>query len=199
MYINRLHLRAFGKFISRKIHFGTKFNIVFGENETGKSTIHNFIELVMYGFDEDTSRYNKYKPWNSPLYKGSIEIRDEEEKHVVSRDFLLGTVQVTKKTNETNETTENEYPIEGIDVPGEHFFNISRVSFNNTVSISQLGNKTDKELVDELKNKITNLSNTKDEDISMDRIMQSLLRIKEEAGSENNDKTLLGQYSLRLA
>ena len=199
MYINRLHLRAFGKFISRKIHFGTKFNIVFGENETGKSTIHNFIELVMYGFDEDTSRYNKYKPWNSPLYKGSIEIRDEEEKHVVSRDFLLGTVQVTKKTNETNETTENEYPIEGIDVPGEHFFNINRVSFNNTVSISQLGNKTDKELVDELKNKITNLSNTKDEDISMDRIMQSLLRIKEEAGSENNDKTLLGQYSLRLA
>ena len=195
MYINRLHLRAFGKFISRKIHFSSKFNIVFGENETGKSTIHNFIELVMYGFDEDTSRYNKYKPWNSPLYKGSVEVGNEKEKHVVSRDFLLGTVQVFKKTNET---AENEYPIEGIDVPGEYFFNINRVSYNNTVSISQLGNKTEKELADELKNKITNLSSTKDEDISMDRIMQSLYRIKEEAGSENNDKTLLGQYSLRL-
>lgn len=194
MYINRLHLRAFGKFIHRKIYFGNKFNIVYGENETGKSTLHNFIELMMYGFDDDTQRYNKYKPWNSPLYKGTVEMGDEEEKHLISRDFLLGTVQVFKKTNETN-----EFPIEDINVPGEHFFNINRVSFENTVSISQLGNKTEKELADELKNKIINLSNTKDEEISIDRIMQSLYRIKEEAGSENNDKTLLGQYSIRLS
>jgi chromosome segregation ATPase len=194
MYINRLHLRAFGKFIHRKIYFGSKFNIVYGENETGKSTLHNFIEIMMYGFDEDTSRYNKYKPWNSSLFKGTIEIGDAEEKHLISRDFLLGTVQVFRKANEIS-----DFPIENINVPGEQFFNINRVSFNNTVSISQLGNKTEKELADELKNKIINLSKTKDEDISMDRIMQSLYRIKEEAGSENNDKTLLGQYSLRLS
>ncbi len=186
-------MRAFGKFIHKKIYFGNKFNIVFGENETGKSTLHNFIELMMYGFDEDTAKFNKYKPWNSPLYKGTVEIGDQEEKYLISRDFLLGTVQVFKKTDERN-----EFPIEDIKIPGEHFFNINRVSFYNTVSISQLGNKTEKELADELKNKIINLSNTKDEEISIDRIMQSLYRIKEEAGSENNDKTLLGQYSLRL-
>ncbi len=193
MYINRLHLRAFGKFIHKKIYFGNKFNIVFGENETGKSTLHNFIELMMYGFEEDTAKFNKYKPWNSPLYKGTVEI-GEEEKYLIARDFLLGTVQVFKRTNETD-----EFPIDDINVPGEHFFNINRVSFYNTVSISQLGNKTEKELADELKNKIINLSNTKDEEISIDRIMQSLYRIKEEAGSENNDKTLLGQYSIRLS
>ena len=43
----------------------------------------------MYGFDEDTSRYNKYKPWNSPVYKGSIEIADEElEKIRTIKDVL---------------------------------------------------------------------------------------------------------------
>jgi len=194
MYINRLNLRAFGKFIYRKIYFGNKFNIVYGENETGKSTLHNFIEAMMYGFDDDTSKYNKYKPWNSLMYKGTAEIGDEGEKYLVTRDFLLGTLQVFRKTKETG-----NLPLEDINVPGEYFFNINRVSFNNTVSISQLGNKTEKELADELKNKIINLSKTKDEDISMDRIMQNLYRIKEEAGSENNDKTLLGQYSLRLS
>lgn len=194
MYINRLNLRAFGKFIHRKIYFGNKFNIVYGENETGKSTLHNFIEVMMYGFDDDTSKYNKYKPWNSLLYKGTVEIGDEEGKYLVTRDFLLGTLQVFRKTKESS-----DFPLEDINAPGEHFFNINRVSFNNTVSISQLGNKTEKELADELKNKIINLSKTKDEDISMDRIMQNLYRIKEEAGSENNDKTLLGQYSLRLS
>lgn len=197
MYINRLHLRAFGKFIHRKVYFGSKFNIVYGENETGKSTLHNFIESMLYGFEDDTAKYNKFKPWNSPLYKGTVEVGDGEEKHLISRDFLLGTAQVFKKTDESNEA--NEFPVEDINAPGEHFFNINRVSFNNTVSISQLGNKTENELADELKSKIINLSNTKDEEISIDRIMQRLHRIKEEAGSENNDKTLLGQYSLRLS
>lgn len=194
MYINRLHLRAFGKFVHRKVYFFNKFNIVFGENETGKSTLHNFIETMMYGFEEDTLKLNKYKPWNSHLYKGTVEIEGEKEKYLIARDFLLGTVQVYNKTNETN-----EFPIEDINVPGEHFFNINRVSFYNTVSISQLGNKTEKELADELKQKIINLSNTKDEEISIDRIMQSLYRVKEDAGSESNDKTLLGQYSIRLS
>lgn len=194
MRINRLHLRAFGKFVHRKVYFGHKLNIIYGENEAGKSTLHNFIELMMYGFEEDAERYNKYKPWKSPLYKGTVEVEDEEGRYLISRDFLLGTLQVFKKTAETN-----EFPIENIYVPGEKFFNISRISFNNTVSISQLGNKTEKELADELKNKIINLSNTKDEEISIDRILQNLYRIKEQAGSETNDKTLLGQYTIRLS
>jgi chromosome segregation ATPase len=204
MYINRLHLRAFGKFIGKKINFGTKFNIIFGENESGKSTIHNFIESVMYGFD-DMTEFNKYKPWKSNLYKGTVKIEHGKKNYVISRNFLLDTVQVFKKAYEVNESNEenednetNDYFIKNIQVPGEHFFNINRLTFNNTVSISQLGNKTEKELADELKNKIINLSNTKDEDISIDRILRSLNRIKEEAGSENDEKTLLGQYALRL-
>ena len=204
MYIKRLHLKAFGKFINKKISFNNGFNIVFGENESGKSTIHNFIELIMYGFD-DMSKHNKYKPWNSPLYKGYVEITHGEKNYVISRNFLLDTVQIFKKTNEANESNEenednetNDYLIEDIEVPGEYFFNISRISFNNTISISQLGNKTEKELAGELKNKIINLSSTKDEDISIDRILKSLNRIKEEAGSEDDEKTLLGQYALRL-
>ena len=65
MYINKLYLRAFGKFVYKRIYLGKKFNIIYGENETGKSTIHNFIESVLYGFDDDvsgTELNKKYKP-----------------------------------------------------------------------------------------------------------------------------------------
>ncbi|HCX63391.1 MAG TPA: hypothetical protein DHU59_13265, partial [Clostridiales bacterium] len=41
MYISKLHLRSFGKFIHKKIYFENKLNIVYGENEAGKSTVHN--------------------------------------------------------------------------------------------------------------------------------------------------------------
>lgn len=198
MYINKLHLRAFGKFVYKRLYFENKFNIIYGENEAGKSTVHNFIEAVFYGFDDDESgqaRYNKYKPWNSNLFKGSVGMKDNVgEKYLISKDFLLGTSQVFKKLNDDPEMHEEE-----ITCPGEHFFNMSKISFSNTVSVKQLGNKTEKELAHELKNKIINLSNTRDESISIDRILQRLNNIKDEAGDENNDKTLLGQYSLRLS
>lgn len=197
MYINKLHLRAFGKFMYKRIYFENKFNIIYGENEAGKSTVHNFIEAMLYGFDDenDLVRYNKYKPWNGNLYKGSLGIKDNlEEKYLIARDFLLGTSQVYKK--ESNEPEMHEETIEN---SGEYFFNMNKVSFNNTVSVRQLGNKTEQELVTELKNKIINLSKTRDESISIDRILQRLSNIKEEAGDETNDKTLLGQYSLRLS
>lgn len=198
MYINKLHLRAFGKFVHKRLYLENKLNIIYGENEAGKSTVHNFIEAAFYGFDEDTSdilRHNKYKPWDSNLYKGSIRIKDNnDEKFLISRDFMLGTTQVFKKINGEPEMSEEE-----ILCPGEQFFNMNRIAFNNTVSVRQLGNKTDKQLADELKNKIINLSKTRDESISIDRILQSLGSIKEEAGDEDNDKTLLGQYSLRLS
>lgn len=196
MYINKLHLRAFGKFIYKRLYFENRFNIIYGENEAGKSTVHNFIEAVLYGFDEDeeTSRYDKYKPWNGNLYKGSIGIKNNSgEKYLISKDFLLGTTQVFKKPDDEPEMHEEE-----ITCPGEHFFNMNKISFRNTVSVRQLGNKTERELAKELKNKIMNLSETRDETISIDRILQRLNIIKEEAGDENNDKTLLGQYTLRL-
>ncbi|HRC81921.1 MAG TPA: AAA family ATPase [Sedimentibacter sp.] len=201
MYIKRLHLKAFGKFINKIISFEDKFNIVFGENESGKSTIHSFIENVMYGFD-GVSDHNRYKPWNSSFYKGSLEIGQGDNTYLISRNFLLDTVQVFKKVNGSNEENEdyelNDSLVENFDVPGEHFFNINRISFNNTVSISQLGNKTERELAGELKNKISNLSSTRDEDISIDRILRNLNSIKEEGGSEDDEKSLLGQYVLRL-
>lgn len=193
MHIYKLHLRAFGKFVSKKLYLENKLNIIYGENETGKSTIQNFIEAMLYGFeDEKGSRFEKYKPWNSNLYKGTLGIRNNNEQYTLLRDFLLDTLQVYKKTNNEAELEED------IVNPGEHLLNMNKVSFTNTISVRQLGNKTDEELANELKNKIINLSKTRDESISIDRILQRLLYIKEEAGNENNQRTLLGQYSLRL-
>jgi uncharacterized protein YhaN len=201
MYINKLHLRAFGKFSSKRIYFGSKFNIIYGENEAGKSTIHNFIEAILYGFGEDENgilKYNKYKPWDNSLYRGTLGMSMRNgEKYVVSKDFLLGTTQVFKK--ESSDRSDPEMVEEDIPSPGDFFFNMNRTSFRNTVSVRQLGNKTEQELANELKNKIINLSSTRDQNISIERILSTLNSIKEEAGSEDNGKTLLGQYSLRLS
>ncbi len=205
MYINKLYLRAFGKFIYKRIYLGKKLNIIYGENETGKSTIHSFIEAVLYGFDDDNGSdlYKKYKPWDSNLYKGSITIDGfNKNKYLVTKDFLLGTTKILNKELDDSDASDNLDNLisdtENLNCPGAYFFNMNKTSYRNTVSIKQLGNKTDKELSVEVTNKIINLSKSKDESISIERILSSLNRIKEEAGNEDNPKTLLGQYAIRL-
>lgn len=201
MYISKLYLRAFGKFIYKKIYLGKKLNIIYGENEAGKSTIHNFIEDVLYGFDNDrdgAEQLRKYKPWDNKLYRGSISIDDGDTgKFMIARDFLLDTVKIMKKEYADDEEGRQSQEAEGA-CPGEFFFRMNRNAFRNTVSIRQLGNKTDEELSSEVKRKIVNLSKSRDESISVEKILDRLSKIKEEAGDENNPKTLLGQYAIRL-
>lgn len=44
MQINELLLKNFGKFHDRQINLEEGINLIHGENESGKSTIHTFIK-----------------------------------------------------------------------------------------------------------------------------------------------------------
>ena len=50
MKIKTLHLIAFGKFKQTTIELDDGFNLIYGPNEAGKSTIQAFIEGMFFGF-----------------------------------------------------------------------------------------------------------------------------------------------------
>ena len=58
VYIKELNIISFGKFENKNIKFDKGFNLVFGKNESGKSTLANFVEGLLYGFDEGKSKRN---------------------------------------------------------------------------------------------------------------------------------------------
>ena len=43
MIIRELSLKHFGKFHDRKISLSPGINIIYGDNESGKTTVHSFI------------------------------------------------------------------------------------------------------------------------------------------------------------
>lgn len=51
MQINELLLKNFGKFHDRQINLEEGINLIHGENESGKSTIHTFIKGMLFGID----------------------------------------------------------------------------------------------------------------------------------------------------
>ena len=46
MIIRKLQLRNFGKFQNKEILLKEGINIIYGENESGKSTIHSFLQSM---------------------------------------------------------------------------------------------------------------------------------------------------------
>ena len=55
LIIEQLKINGFGKLRDRFINLSPGFNIIFGKNESGKSTLHQFVGAVFYGFIKKAS------------------------------------------------------------------------------------------------------------------------------------------------
>lgn len=161
MVIKRLNLKNFGKFHDRVITFEDGMNVIYGENEKGKSTIHTFIQGMLFGIDKPRGKaskedpYVKYEPWDTPgLYNGSMDLLIEGNVYRLQRNFNRFQKSFTITNLETGREISSELY--------ETLLNgLTESSYKNTISISQLKAKTEKELAEELRNYITNLSLTK--------------------------------------
>ncbi len=202
MIIRRLKLIDFGRFINKSIELKEGLNIIYGENETGKTTIHNFIDGMFYGFLKPyvkstiyTSEHKKYKPWNSNNYKGIISFRSKGEDYRIERVFDKGNESTRVLLENTGEDI--TYSIDNGDnsrvlQPGNEFLGISNGVYSNTVSIKQLGSKTEGNLANELRDKLVNLSSSNDDKISVDLAIKDIERSLKDIGSIKAPTSLYG-------
>lgn len=182
MWIKELHIKNFGKFSDKKIELSPGMNLIYGENESGKSTMHTFIRSCLYGMRKMRGRaskkddYSHYQPWdNSNYYAGNIRFVCGDKVFRLERDFLNGTgggLLVCETDGEllSLESGDLDMLLGGV---GE-------VAFLNTVSIGQLKNETDDGLISELQNYIANFQESGDRTIDMDKALQLLKNQKKE-------------------
>ncbi len=69
MFIKKIQINNFGKLKNKEIEFKSGINVIYGENESGKSTLLDFISSMFYGINKnkngkEISNYDKYLPWN---------------------------------------------------------------------------------------------------------------------------------------
>ena len=89
-----LQIKGFGKFHDRTISFEDGMNVVYGKNETGKSTMHTFIRGMLFGIQPSRGRaskhdlYSKYEPWeNSGTYEGALRLEHDGHIYRLERSF----------------------------------------------------------------------------------------------------------------
>lgn len=179
MTILDIELVHFGKFHNKKIKFSPGLNVVYGKNETGKSTIHAFIHCMLFGIhdneaDEECSAYRLYCPWDDQGgFGGKMRLLIGDHVYRIERSFLKGNCSLKL----WDETAGQELDPADIRLK-ELTEGLNETNFINTISIGQLKSPTEPELIDELESFLNNTSQTKNIRIN---IIAAQKRLEEKA------------------
>ncbi len=144
--IKKLHIISFGQFENTNIDLGSGFNLIYGKNESGKSTIASFIEGILYGFDDGSRvrHFNKkqeiYRPINSNKYAGLVVFNKDGIDYRVSRNFDSGEYEIYNLTH--NQVIEAK--ASNLNYPGEFLLGISYEIYKNIISNYQSQESSEK-------------------------------------------------------
>ena len=189
MKINNLKINGFGKIEDKEINLNNRINLIYGENEAGKTTLLKFISGMFYGVSKNKNKkefsdFEKYKPWQAEEFSGKIEYTlDNNNTYEVYRDF-------TKKNPKIYFNSEDISKNFTIDKNrGNQFFyeqtGIDETSFITTTLIEQKSVVLDSSEQSMLTQKIANILSTGEENISYKKTIEKLnKKIIEEVGTE---------------
>ncbi len=101
MIILECKIDAFGKLRDKAITLRPGLNVITGVNETGKTTIADFVKAVLFGMDENSEEYKHYKPYDfQGVYGGSLRVIHEALVYEIARDFLTNSLSVRRTSDD---------------------------------------------------------------------------------------------------
>lgn len=199
MKIIRLDLISFGRFNNYTIEFGDKFNLIYGLNESGKTTISKFIEGVFYGFIKPylkrtvyTEDYEKYRPWNSENYEGSILVEKDNKRYVIYRNFKEKYFNIFNETTGNNETELDGFNQDNLSFPGEYFFKMPSDIFKSTVFSNLKELDTKDKNVSSIVDMLLNSSDSNNDSVSFKKALDNLEKMKSNIGTKQSKAKPLG-------
>lgn len=206
MRIKTVNISAFGGIKNKSFSFEDGFNVIFGENENGKSTVMAFIKMMFYGTGGKRSSSSlsknlrkKYKPWDGAVMAGSIEFEHDGKNYRLERRF-----GDSDRTDEIFITDGFGNRKSGKSDIGCDYFGLSAAAFERSVFIGQLGAaEKDSEAEGELNQKLSNLFFSGDEGVSYEAVNSRIEKSKYELTTPRKvgklDKNLKRMEEIRTA
>ena len=186
MKIIEINIKCFGKLRDFTLKPGDGVNIVYGSNESGKSSVMAFIKAIFYGFESSEKRM-QYEPWSGGQPAGSVEFEHEGVTYFLNRSF--GESRVYDSISLFDKTNGETIPLSPGEEPGVRVFGISIRSFVNSVFIGQAGITVEGEN-HEIKDRLINLTSAGDERVSKREIDKRLKAAAAKLDSKKADAIL---------
>ena len=197
MKINNLKINGFGKIENKEINLENKINIIYGKNESGKSTIFNFIVSMLYGCSKlkkgkNISNFEKYKPWNTEEFSGKIKYElDNNKKYEIIRKFKSKNPIIYNENSEDISKQFNNDKTKGINYFYEQT-GIDEDLFISTTAVAQEEIKLEKNNENLIIQKITNIASTGEDNTSYKNAINKLNKkqLNEIGTSLSNDRPI---------
>ena len=209
MLIREIDIRAFGKLRDKRISLEEGLNVIYGLNESGKTTIHSFIGGMLYGFLKPgvksaiyNPEHSKYTPWVGEAYGGRLTLIKDGVGYIIDRSFVKGREMTRIIDEATGEDVTSQMrlgPSGRIAQPGYQFIGVSSSIFYNTIYVGQRAIDTDSRLSEEIREKMINAAATGHDSISVEKALKLLDRKSADIGTNRTSRTWFGQLSRRLA
>lgn len=189
MKIKNIKINSYGTLKEKEINLNHHMNIIYGKNESGKSTLLNFIKNIFYGISKnkngkEISDYEKYLPWSGEEFSGKIQYELNNKKvYEIYRDFHKKNPKIF---NENLEEVSHEFKIDKKD--GNQFFyeqtGVGEQTYLSTIMASQQEVVLTKQSQNNLVQKVANLGGTGDDEVSFQKAIDKLnKRQVEEVGT----------------
>lgn len=191
MKIKHLKINGFGKLKEKEIQLTDSMNIIYGQNEAGKSTLLKFITSMFYGVSKNKNggtipEIEKYEPWDTEDFSGKISYQlDDGETYEVYRDFHKKNPQIF---NAKAEDISKEFTMDK--TKGNLFFEdqigLEEENFSSSIITKQAEVQLDEKTQNTLIQKISNILGTGEDTNSYTSIVNKLKKkLNDEVGTSN--------------
>lgn len=188
MIIRKIKIDSFAGINNLEIDLTDGVNIIYGDNEKGKTTIENFIKIMLYGFSNKKVNGEKerslYIPFDGGTIGGELIIEHDEKVYLLNRKFYS-----TKKQDKSiiiDSLTGREVEDINKDEPGRYFLGINRSTFEKTLFVGQLGVIISEDREEEIIDKITSTLGCGTDEVQVNKALERLESLKK------NIKTVRG-------
>lgn len=176
MKLLELRIRNFGKIADKDIELADGINLIYGENESGKSTVHTFIKGMLFGLERARGRaaasdtYSLYEPWENPnYYSGAVKFESGKKVFWLDRNF-------DKYSKKAELFCEDDGEVLSVDDGDLQMLlgGLSETVYSDTVSVGQLLAEPGQGLAIELRNYATNYYATGGGELNLDAALGKL-------------------------
>ncbi len=176
MRIEKIHIDSFMGSRDRDVEFTHGVNIIFGDNESGKSTVSEFIKFMLYGaaakaIDSDLSERTKYLSFGEGSFGGYMELVTNGGRFRIDRKISQGATGAMRESLAITDLDKKAQVFKGENA-GDALLGIPENVFKKVAYISQESEAytggTDLSVA------IENLLFSADETVSTDKALKKL-------------------------
>lgn len=142
MIIKNIKINSFGKLNNYSLDLSNGLNVIYGPNEYGKTTIMEFIKIMLYSRNEKTSTgkfvREKYNPWNGFKMSGSITFEHSGQIYKIQKE-ISDKYARNDKTIVQNVSVGEIIALGKDEEAGEYFLGLDVKSFERSAYIKNLG------------------------------------------------------------